>query len=225
MPGAPPVAVFKGWEPRTSAPELIHSCPKMASSRSKLRRPNARATHQRDPFNALRLCHYLLRAGCWDLACTGASVHSSQTSRVPLCKCDSREIPRSAGENAELRDDATPKWERPVREPKRFWVYIMTNRSRSHVLYTGVTGKLTRRVFQHKNKLVPGFTSRYNLTRLVYYESFVYPDAAIAREKEIKAWRRSKKIRLIESTNPHWYDLAESWADVYRPPGSGQRAL
>jgi putative endonuclease len=104
-----------------------------------------------------------------------------------------------------------------VREPKRFCVYIMTNRPRSHVLYTGVTGKLTRRVFQHKNKLVPGFTSRYNLTRLAYYESFVYPDAAIAREKEIKGWRRSKKIRLIESMNPHWYDLAESWTETFKP--------
>jgi len=104
-----------------------------------------------------------------------------------------------------------------MREPKRFHVYIMTNRPRSHVLYTGVTGNLSRRVFEHKNKLVPGFTSRYNLTRLVYYEEFVYPDAAISREKEIKGWRRSKKIHLIESMNPHWHDLAESWADVYKP--------
>lgn len=63
-----------------------------------------------------------------------------------------------------------------------------------------------------------GFTNCYNLTRLVYYESFVYPDAAIAREKEIKGWRRNKKIRLIESVNLQWHDLAESWADVYKPP-------
>jgi putative endonuclease len=105
-----------------------------------------------------------------------------------------------------------------MREPKRFYVYIVTNRSRSHVLYTGITGNLPRRVFEHKNKLVPGFTSRYNLTRLVYYEQFVYPDAAIAREKEIKGWRRSKKIRLIESMNPHWHDLAERWTEVYKPP-------
>jgi len=102
-------------------------------------------------------------------------------------------------------------------EPKRFYVYIMTNRPRSHVLYTGITGNLPHRVFQHKNKLVPGFTSRYNLTRLVFYEQFVYPDAAINREKEIKGWRRSKKIRLVESMNPHWHDLAESWTDVYKP--------
>jgi putative endonuclease len=72
-------------------------------------------------------------------------------------------------------------------------------------------------VFEHKNKLVPGFTSRYNLTRLAYYECFFYPDAAIAREKEIKGWRRSKKIKLIESINPHWEDLAERWSDVHVP--------
>ena len=107
-------------------------------------------------------------------------------------------------------------------QSKRLHVYIMTNRPRSHVLYTGVTGNLSRRVFEHKNKLVPGFTSRYNLTRLVYYECFVYPDDAIDREKEIKGWRRSKKIHLIESMNPHWHDLAASWTDVYKP--DAQRA-
>ena len=101
--------------------------------------------------------------------------------------------------------------------PKHFYVYIMTNRPRSHTLYTGITGNLLRRVFEHKNKLLPGFTSRYNLTRLVHCERFGCPDDAIAREKEIKGWRRSKKIRLIESMNPRWYDLAECWGDVYKP--------
>lgn len=106
---------------------------------------------------------------------------------------------------------------------RRFFIYIMTNRPRSHVLYTGITGNLLHRAFQHKHKLVPGFTSRYNLTRLVYYEEFVYPDAAIDREKEIKAWRRNKKIRLIEAMNPQWLDLAEKWKDVYRPDTSSAR--
>jgi putative endonuclease len=110
-----------------------------------------------------------------------------------------------------------------MREVKRFCVYIMTNRPRSHVLYTGVTGNLARRVFEHKNKLVPGFTSRYNLTRLAFYEFFTYPDMAIDREKEIKGWRRSKKVRLIESVNPHWHDLAEQWTDVYKPESSAIR--
>ena len=104
-----------------------------------------------------------------------------------------------------------------MRQPKQFFVYIVTNGPEPAVLYTGITGNLPHRVWQHKNKLIPGFTSRYNLTRLVYYECFVYPDAEIAREKEIKGWRRSKKIRLIESLNPHWRDLAESWTDVYKP--------
>lgn len=66
---------------------------------------------------------------------------------------------------------------------RRFFVYIMSNRPRSHVLYTGITGNLPRRVFQHKNKLIPGFTSRYNLARLVYYEEFIYPDAATERKR------------------------------------------
>ena len=85
---------------------------------------------------------------------------------------------------------------------KQFFVYIMSNVPESGVLYTGITGDLQRRVWQHKNKLIPGFSSRYNLTRLVYYERFFYPGAAISREKEIKGWRRSKKVALIESLNP-----------------------
>ena len=85
----------------------------------------------------------------------------------------------------------------------------------------GITGNLTRRVWEHKNKIVECFTNRYNLTRPVYYECFFYPDAAINREKEIKGWRRSKKIKLIESMNPHWDDLAERWSDVYKPGLAG----
>jgi putative endonuclease len=111
-----------------------------------------------------------------------------------------------------------------MRKGNRFYVYIMTNVSRSHVLYTGTTGNLPRRVFEHKNKTMPGFTSRYNLTRLVYYQSFAFPDVAIDREKEIKGWRRGKKIRLIESMNPHWYDLAERWMDIHKPEASASSA-
>ena len=104
-----------------------------------------------------------------------------------------------------------------MRAPKQFFVYIMSNGPRSASLYTGISGNLTHRVWQHKNKLIPGFTSRYNLTRLVYYEFFFYPDAAIHREKEIKGWRRSKKIKLIEEINPHWDDLAKDWPNLYKP--------
>lgn len=97
----------------------------------------------------------------------------------------------------------------------------MTNGPKPAVLYTGITGHLPHRVWQHKNKLGAGFTSRYNLTRLVYYEQFIYPDAAIAREKEIKGWSRAKKLRLIESMNPTWNDLAKDWQNMYRPKNAG----
>ena len=103
---------------------------------------------------------------------------------------------------------------------KRYFVYLMTNGPKSAVLYTGITGDLVRRVWQHKSRLAPGFTSRFNLTQLVYYERFVYPDAAIRREKEIKGWRRSKKIILINSMNPKWEDLARDWQNLYSPQRS-----
>jgi len=103
-----------------------------------------------------------------------------------------------------------------MRPPRQFFVYIMTNNPKAAILYTGITGDLRGRAWQHKSRL-PGFTSRYNLTRLVYYECFVYPDAAIAREKEIKAWRRSKKIALIQAMNPRWEDLSLDWQNQYKP--------
>jgi putative endonuclease len=93
----------------------------------------------------------------------------------------------------------------------------MTNHQRSHVLYTGITGDLPSRVFEHKHKLSPGFTSRHNLTRFVYCETFGYPGDAIQREKEIKSWARSKKTKLIDRMNPHWHDLAADWEDLYKP--------
>jgi putative endonuclease len=91
----------------------------------------------------------------------------------------------------------------------QYYVYIMTNNSRT--LYTGVTNNLERRVYEHKHKLVPGFTSKYNITQLVYYETTPDIYAAITREKQIKGWLRAKKIALIESANPHWADLSEGW--------------
>ena len=93
--------------------------------------------------------------------------------------------------------------------PKEYYVYIMTNRSRT--LYTGVTSDLMKRVHQHKQKRVPGFTSKYNIQYLVYYESTSSIYAAIEREKQIKGWIRAKKIALIESRNPEWKDLSEDW--------------
>ena len=90
-----------------------------------------------------------------------------------------------------------------------YYVYIMTNHSKT--LYTGMTNDLHRRVWQHKHKQIEGFTKRYNITRLVFYEETASVDAALAREKQIKGWLRRKKIALIESMNPEWKDLSEGW--------------
>jgi putative endonuclease len=91
---------------------------------------------------------------------------------------------------------------------KTFFVYLVTNRSRV-VLYTGVTNNLERRVWEHKNGTVTGFTKRYELDRLVYYEDYRDIRDAIMREKEIKAWRREKKNALVETLNPLWKDLGQ----------------
>lgn len=95
------------------------------------------------------------------------------------------------------------------REARTFYVYIMTDRSKT--LYTGVTSKLEVRTWQHKNHVYEGFTSRYGLDRLVYYEAFSRIGDAIAREKQIKGWKRIKKMALIVSMNPTWRDLSEDW--------------
>lgn len=91
---------------------------------------------------------------------------------------------------------------------RQYCVYIMTNKNNS-VLYTGVSGKLNARVYQHKEKMVSGFTKKYDITKLVYYEVFKDPYNAIAREKQIKAGSRGKKIKLIERMNKEWKDLAD----------------
>ena len=92
---------------------------------------------------------------------------------------------------------------------KQYYVYILTNKSGT--LYTGVTNNLVRRVFEHKNQLVDGFTKRYNLKYLVYYEATDDVHSAIAREKQIKGWLRAKKLQLINSLNPAWKDLSEEF--------------
>jgi len=92
---------------------------------------------------------------------------------------------------------------------KQYYVYIMANRSRT--LYTGVTDDLVRRVYEHKNKLIEGFTKKYNITKLVYYEVTNDVLVAIQREKQIKGWLRRKKITLVTAMNPEWKDLSEEW--------------
>jgi putative endonuclease len=102
-----------------------------------------------------------------------------------------------------------------------YFTYIMS--SRSHTLYIGVTGDLHKRVFQHKWKEHDGFTTRYNCDCLVWFERHQDVNKAIAREKELKGWRRSKKIALIESVNPTWADLSRDWYEV--EPADYRRAL
>ena len=92
---------------------------------------------------------------------------------------------------------------------KTYYVYIMASKSRT--LYTGVTNNLERRVLQHRIKLHEGFSARYNINRLVYFEVFGDIRLAIGREKQIKAWGRMKKIALIESVNRDWKDLSDGW--------------
>ena len=95
---------------------------------------------------------------------------------------------------------------------KEYFVYITTNKS-NRVLYIGVTNDIERRVYEHKKKLVRGFTSKYNVNKLVYYDSMPDIRDAISREKQIKGWLRKKKIALIESMNPEWNDLSAGWYD------------
>lgn len=92
---------------------------------------------------------------------------------------------------------------------KSYWVYVMSGRTKT--LYVGVTNDIERRDYEHKNKSVPGFTSKYRLDRLVYFEEHADIRDAIEREKQIKSWRREKKIALIESLNPRWRDLSLDW--------------
>ncbi len=90
---------------------------------------------------------------------------------------------------------------------RQYYVYLLTNRS-NDVLYVGVTNNLERRVFEHRNKLVEGFTKKYNLTKLVFYEVTDDIESAIRREKQLKNWRRAWKVDLVNESNPEWKDLS-----------------
>lgn len=91
-----------------------------------------------------------------------------------------------------------------------YYVYMITNWN-NKVLYTGITNNLERRIYEHKNKLVKGFTSKYNINKLVYFDHTTDVNSAIAREKQIKGWTRVKKNKLIESINPEWEDLSKEF--------------
>jgi len=93
---------------------------------------------------------------------------------------------------------------------RSYYVYLLTN-WKNKVIYIGVTNNLMRRIYEHKNKLVKGFTQKYNVNKLVYYEETNDVIAALSREKEIKKWRREKKNQLVNHINPAWRDLAMEW--------------
>ncbi len=95
-----------------------------------------------------------------------------------------------------------------VKEDKQYYVYILTNKS-NNVLYIGVTNNLERRMFEHKNKLLEGFTKKYNLTKLIYFEMTEDAESTIRREKQLKNWHRDWKINLINQYNPEWNNLSE----------------
>ena len=98
---------------------------------------------------------------------------------------------------------------------RSYYVYLLTNRN-NRVMYVGVTNNLERRVYEHKHKLVQGFTEKYNVNKLVYFEETGDVEAALTREKQIKKWRREKKNRLVCSINPEWRDLSEDWFEIPR---------
>ena len=128
---------------------------------------------------------------------------------------DRMRSPSSVSSHSELVEESLSFHHQDVRD---YFVYILG--SKSGVLYVGVTNDLARRLFEHKQKLIDGFTSKYNVSRLVYFEAFDNIRDAIAREKQIKGWRRSKKTALIESTNPTWRDLGGDWANDRDPSTS-----
>ena len=93
---------------------------------------------------------------------------------------------------------------------KTYYVYILASK-RNGTLYIGVTSNLVKRIYEHKNKLIEGFTKKYNVDKLVYYEETSDINVAIKREKQLKKWNRKWKLELIEKGNPNWNDLAENW--------------
>ena len=95
-------------------------------------------------------------------------------------------------------------------EDVRYYVYLLTNWN-NKVMYVGVTNDLERRLYEHKNKLIKGFTQKYNVNKLIYYEETYDVNEAITREKKIKKWRREKKNNLVNGMNPTWKDLSLEW--------------
>ena len=109
-----------------------------------------------------------------------------------------------------------------ARREYRFYTYILG--SLSGTLYIGMTNNLARRIWQHKQHEIAGFTARYGVDRLLYFESFDDGRTAVDREKQFKGWTRQKKIALIEARNPSWMDLSKEWYEVDRGPSTPLRS-
>lgn len=105
----------------------------------------------------------------------------------------------------------------------RYFVYLLTNWN-NKVMYVGVTNNLERRIYEHKNKIVQGFTKKYNVSKLVYFEETNDVAIAISREKEIKKWRREKKDALAIAVNPEWKDLSDGWFKI-SPSGRDDKGV
>ena len=99
---------------------------------------------------------------------------------------------------------------------RQYYVYLLTNWN-NKVMYVGVTNNLERRLYEHKHKLHEGFTEKYNVNKLVYFECTTDVNAAITREKQIKKWRREKKDQLVIAVNPQWNDLSLQWQEDFSP--------
>lgn len=97
---------------------------------------------------------------------------------------------------------------------RQYYVYLLTNWN-NKVMYVGVTNNLERRLYEHKHKLLEGFTEKYNVNKLVYFECTTDVNAAITREKQIKKWRREKKDQLVIAVNPRWNDLSLQWQEDF----------
>ena len=127
---------------------------------------------------------------------------------VPPSGTNHRTVTARTASSLAIRDDE-------AMNERRYAVYIMA--SRSHNLYIGVTNDIVRRTREHKNHTFEGFTARYHVDRLVWYEVYPYIRTAIAREKQLKGWVREKKLQLIEAMNPTWQDLSEDWGKPIIP--------
>jgi putative endonuclease len=103
-----------------------------------------------------------------------------------------------------------------VTSERSYYIYLLTDWN-NKVMYVGITNDLERRIYEHKNKVLNGFTEKYNIDKFVYFEHTPHVTAALEREKEIKKWRREKKNNLVQDQNPAWKDLSEEWGERFLP--------